>query len=117
MLVPDNIKVFIATIPTDMRKSYEGLTAIVHNQFKRDVYESALYVFFNKRRDMIKILWYERTTTYSGFSILMRRLDNGTYSSVKTGGEGPAEATLAELALILESINSRKNHKPERKLL
>lgn len=106
MLIPDDIKIYIATTPIDMRKSYDGLSGIINNSFNQDVYQGALYVFFNKRRDSIKILWYEKKASYAAFSIWMRRLDKGTFKAIGSRDDILCEATVAELALIVEDIKS-----------
>ena len=67
--------IYIACGYTDMRKSIDGLAAIVQQQFHMDPFASALFVFCGKKRDRIKILMWEPT----GFVLLYKRLENGTF--------------------------------------
>lgn len=67
--------IYIACGYTDMRKSIDGLAAIVQQQFHMDPFASALFVFCGKKRDRIKVLMWEPT----GFVLLYKRLENGTF--------------------------------------
>lgn len=107
MLLPENVRVFVATFPTDMRKSFNGLAGIVHNHFNHTICDGDLYVFFNKNRNYVKILWYEATAHSSGFSIWMRKLDEGAYTKMNQDEE-LVSLSLAELALLLEKVHKRK---------
>ena len=53
MLMLPDLKVFLATKPTDMRKSYDGLAAIVKQELNRDVFTGDLFVFFNRRYNIV----------------------------------------------------------------
>ncbi len=63
-------EIYIVTGYTDMRKSIDGLCAIIENQFHMDPHHSALYLFCGKRCDRIKLLLWEST----GFVLLYKRL-------------------------------------------
>jgi len=71
--VAENI--YIAVGYTDMRKSIDGLAAIVQEQFQKDPYESAIFVFCGRKCDRIKVLMWEQT----GFILLYKRLENGKF--------------------------------------
>ena len=58
----------------DMRRSYDGLMAIVQSEFARDIRLGDYFMFVNKRRDRIKILWWDR----DGLAIFMKRLESGS---------------------------------------
>jgi transposase len=59
----------------DMRRSFDGLQAIVQSEFKSQVQGGDMFLFLNKRRDRIKILWWDG----DGMAIFMKRLEEGTY--------------------------------------
>ena len=67
--------IYIACGYTDMRKSIDGLVAVVQQQFKKDPYASAMFIFCGRRRDRIKVLMWEPT----GFVLLYKRLANGVF--------------------------------------
>lgn len=69
------VRVFIALGPTDMRKSINGLSLIVEEQFELDLFSDSYFVFCNRRRDIVKILyWWE-----NGFCIWMKRLEKDVF--------------------------------------
>lgn len=74
MIAPD-VKVWIATTPVDMRKSFDALAAVVENFLQRDPQSGHLFVFRNKGGHLVKILWRDR----EGWTIYYRRLDHGLF--------------------------------------
>jgi transposase len=72
---PPGIQIFMALEPVDMRKSFDGLSAAVQAVFHHDVLDGHLFLFLNKRRDRIKILWWDN----DGLAIWAKRLERGTY--------------------------------------
>jgi transposase len=72
---PPGIQVFLATEPVDMRKSFDGLSAVVESVFERSVLDGHLFLFLNRRRDRMKMLWWDR----DGLAILAKRLESGSY--------------------------------------
>lgn len=69
------IQVFMAVEPVDLRKSFDGLSAAVQRVFERNVLDGHLFLFLNRRRDRIKILWWDR----DGLAIFAKRLEAGSY--------------------------------------
>lgn len=67
--------IYIACGYTDMRKSIDGLAALVKEQFQMNPFESSLYLFCGRRRDRIKALLWEG----DGFVLLYKRLENGSF--------------------------------------
>jgi len=63
-------RMFVATSPTDLRKSYDGLAAIVEGQFARQVRAGDVFVFVNRRATQMRMLFWDR----DGYCILMKRL-------------------------------------------
>ena len=115
MTLPPTVKIYVATEPTDMRKSFDGLAGLVQSRLGADPSSGHLYVFFNARGDMVKILFFDRT----GYALFCKRLARGVF---RMPWESPASAThfeldAAEPGLILEGIDLRgaKRHKRWRK--
>lgn len=75
--------IYLACGYTDMRKSIDGLSAIVQVQFKLNPFERNLYLFCGRRRDRIKALLWDG----DGFLLLYKRLDNGQFNWPKTQDE------------------------------
>ena len=67
--------VYLAPGFTDMRKSIDGLAAMVSLSFGQDLFSSSLFVFCNRRGDKIKILYWE----HNGFWLCYRRLERGKF--------------------------------------
>ena len=79
--VAENI--YIACGYTDMRKSIDGLAAVVQQQFHLDPFSKSLFLFCGKRRDRIKVLFWEG----DGFVLLYKRLENGNFKWPRTKDE------------------------------
>jgi transposase len=95
--------IYIAVDPVDMRKSFDGLSAIVKNHFRHDPLTGHLFVFINRSADRIKILYWDN----DGYAIWCKRLQAGRFRiPVAMIGEGKqvALASAAQLAMILEGI-------------
>ncbi len=71
-----SLKVYVAVEPCDMRKSFEGLSALTANALKQDGRSGALLVFSNRPRNRLKILYWDGT----GLWVLSKRLERGSYS-------------------------------------
>lgn len=105
MTLPPSVKIFIASEATDMRKSFNGLSLAVQQKLKEDPFCGHMFVFFNKRRDQVRVFFWDR----NGFSILAKRLERGCFKlpHVQVGATH-VTVEAAELALILEGINLHK---------
>jgi transposase len=88
-------RVYVSQEPCDMRCSFEGLSYRVREVVKEDPLSGHLFVFFNKCRDKVKILYFDR----SGYAIWYKELQRGTFSVPLKG-----EVTAAELLCILEGL-------------
>ena len=103
LIVPPQIKVFAALAPTDMRKSFHGLTGIVEKELGQQIEDGDLFLFFNRRRDRLKVLFF----TGDGTVILYKRLERGTFEALRCHeAETPNCLTLSleDLRLLLEGI-------------
>ena len=98
--LPSALRIFVAVEPADMRKGFDGLAQLVREVIAQDPLSGHLFVFHNRRRDRIKILYWDR----DGFAIWMKRLEKGTFRFPEPK-EGRIEVTSAELAAVLEGID------------
>lgn len=92
-----HLKVFVATAPCDLRASFNGLWNAAQQQLGEDPRSGALFVFANRRRNRIKILYFDGT----GVCVLAKRLEQGTFSWPQSAGEPGAKIRLAPQALQL----------------
>ncbi len=74
LAVSSSTRVYLYMQPVDMRRSYDGLHAIVQGEFRCDIRLGDYFMFINRRRDRIKIIWWDR----DGLAIFMKRLESGT---------------------------------------
>src|SRR6516225_9092316 len=102
------VRVFLCTRPTDLRKGFDGLSGLVQECFNQDLLTGHLFLFLNRRRDRIKILYFDR----DGLVIWYKRLEAGSFQDLRpTPGAaplaGPAgiELSATDLALILGGID------------
>jgi transposase len=100
--LPPQLRVFLCTRPTDMRKSFDALLALAQEHLARDVLEGGLFVFINRRRDRVKLLWWDR----DGLALFYKRLEAGTFQlpagDAHTTG---LELDATELALLLAGVD------------
>ena len=94
------VRVYLATEPADMRKSFDGLAALAQGVLKLDPLSGHLFVFANRRRDRLKILYWDR----DGFAVWAKRLERGTFR-IPAAADGRVEMTAAELAALLAGID------------
>ena len=71
MMLPANLRVFLAVGTTDMRKSIDGLCLLVQMHMELDPFAGHLFAFCNRRRNMVKILYWDR----NGFCLWQKRLE------------------------------------------
>lgn len=92
------VRVLAYGAPTDMRKSYEGLSALVRNDLGRDIMMGELYLFTNAHRSRAKVILFDGT----GLCIYMKRLDKGRFAKLWKSDGGALSLTMSELSLFLE---------------
>jgi transposase len=100
ILLPSTVRIFLCTRPTDMRKSFDGLSGMVQDCFRQELLTGHLFLFLNRRRDRLKILHFDR----DGLVIWYKRLEAGTFQMPAATGDG-VELEPAQLALILSGID------------
>jgi transposase len=103
LTLPPSVRVYVAAEPTDLRKSFDGLSALVAERFGRDPLCGHLFVFRNRRGDQIRILFWDRT----GYVLVGKKLARGRFHLARELPPGAAhvEVEAAELSLMLEGID------------
>ena len=71
--IPSHVRVYVCTLPTDMRKSFDGLHALVRQVFKSDPLDGHLFLFRNRRGDRVKIMWWDSPADWNEGSLHRRR--------------------------------------------
>jgi transposase len=97
------LRIWLCRTPADMRKSYDGLAALVETVLRSDPFSGHWFVFVNRRANRMKILCWEG----DGFALWQKRLEKGTFRFPENQGE----VTLSELGLILDGIEWREVRK------
>jgi transposase len=105
-MMPENVKIFLAVGPTDMRKSFDTLAGLVRTAIAEDPLSGHLFVFCNRRRDRLKILLWES----SGFWLYAKRLERGTFAW-PTSAKAKMQYSPAELALLLGGLDVSKTRR------
>ena len=103
--VSGSLRVFLATEPVDLRKSFNGLHGVVLDRLKEDPLSGALFVFTNKRRNRIKTLYFDGT----GMWVMIKRLEQGRFTWPK-GADPDEKLELAPeaLALLLDGVDLKQ---------
>ncbi len=98
-------RIFLASGATDLRKSFEGLSDLVSHQFQEDPLSGHLYVFANRRKNRIKLLYFDG----SGVWVCAKRLmGRGRFAWPKTTEPGALRVVAEELTLLLSGIDLEK---------
>jgi transposase len=111
---PSGVRLYLATAPTDMRKSFDALSTLVQSEFGLSPLQGDLFIFLNRRGTQVRILFWDR----DGYCLLCKRLEQGTFRRVRTPSDGVrVEIDAGELAMLLEGIDAkqvrrRKRYKP-----
>jgi transposase len=94
----------------DFRKQHDGLVAMVREQLESDPLDGSLFVFFNRRRDRIKLLLWDS----NGFWLFYKRLERGTFERLRDRGAKRLQITRAELSMLLDGIEVKESKKRTR---
>lgn len=106
LTLPPTVRVYLAREPLDMRKSFDGLALAAREVMGQDPMSGYLFVFYNRRGDLTKVLFWDR----SGFCLFCKRLERGRFRwpAGATAGAGCVELEAGELSLVLEGIDLRE---------
>ncbi len=102
--LPAQTRIFAATQPVDFRKAHDGLVRIVRDCFREDPFDGSVFVFFNKRCDRVKLLLWDE----NGFWLNYKRLECGTFKSLRNNRGEKTKISRAELSMLLEGIDLEK---------
>lgn len=102
----EKFRVFIRPGPTDMRKAINGLCAMVQNEIKLDPYDRGLFGFSNRKKDLCKILYWDR----NGFCLWQKRLERDRFPWPQDS-EAVLEITPEQLNWLLNGVDFRRAHK------
>ncbi len=111
LTLPPAVQLYVATQPVDARKSFNGLSLYVQAVMKLSPMCGHLFIFFNRRRDQVRILYWDR----SGYALWAKRLERGRFVWPQATS-GSVSLTPAQLSMLLEGIDWRmpvRTHQPE----
>ena len=94
--------IFAYTGVTDMRKGFNGLSGIVREEFQSDPTDGSLFLFINRRRDRMKLLYFEG----GGFWLYYHLLESGTFEKLKSApGSCQLRMDATELSMLLSGVS------------
>ena len=101
-----SLKVFVALEPVDLRKSFAGLWAVTEQVLREDPASGSLYVFTNRRRNRVKVLYWDGT----GLWVMIKRLEEGTFSWPMgvEARNGKLQLSPEALCLLLDGVDLRR---------
>lgn len=80
LTIPGNARLFLCKIPMNMRKSFDGLSLAVKQMFPGELTSGAFFIFLNRRKDHLKVLYWDG----DGFAIWFKRLEKGSFGTKAT---------------------------------
>ena len=95
------VRIYVATGATDLRRSIDGLAGLVRERFEVDPLSGHLFLFRNRRGDRLKILAWDQ----SGFWVLYKRLERGTFAWPVNDVDGPVTIQSGDLLLLLSGVD------------
>ena len=99
-MIPASVRIFVCSEPQDMRRSFDGLSLAAREHLGEDPQSGALFAFVNKRRNRLKVLWFDR----NGYCILYKRLHRARFEL-----PGSRSINAVTLGQILRGVeNSRR---------
>lgn len=110
--LPASVRIFVCLEPADMRRSFDGLSGMVQTIVRQSPTCGHLFVFRNRRRDRLKVLWWDR----DGFAIFYKRLEKGVFHfpAHVAREDGRCEIDARDFAMLIEGLQSRDVRKSPR---
>lgn len=112
LLLPRAVRVYVATSPVSLRKSFDGLSNEVRCVLERDPLSGHVFVFINRRKTQVKLLLWTR----GGFTIVHKRLEQGRFTfveQVQTTAKS-MQIDVHELSMLLEGLQARTSRGAKR---
>ena len=106
MGLPSNTKIWIAAGVTDLRRGFNGLSALVQTKLEKSPLSGQVFIFRGRRGDLVKLIWFDG----DGLCLFSKRLERGRFVWPQAT-EGVVSLTRAQLSMLLEGIDWRR---PER---
>lgn len=106
--LPVSVRIYVAREPVDLRKAFDGLCALTRDALRLDPFTGHVFVFFNRRRDRIKLLLWER----NGFWLLYKRLERGTFEVITNAAsrsDAHVEIDARRLRLLLDGLDTKRS--------
>jgi transposase len=102
LTLPPSVRIYVATEPVDMRNQIDGLSRAVREVIQQEPLSGHLFVFFNRRGDQSRLLFWDR----NGYCLVSKRLERGVFHRpTRAEGARHVELEAAELGLLLEGID------------
>lgn len=95
------VRIYVATGATDLRRSIDGLAALVRERFALDPLSGHLFLFRNRRGDRLKILAWDQ----GGYGVLYKRLERGTFAWLEAADATAVTVRSSELLLVLAGVD------------
>ena len=108
--IPGSVRILIGSTPIDMRKSIDGLMAIVQEELEENAYSGHLFVFVSRRCDRVKILTWDQ----GGFVLVYKRLERGQFKLPHMDPSAMAiEIDATQLTMLLDGIDFGRVRRPQ----
>lgn len=98
---PANSKIFLFRSPVDLRNGFEGLSFLIESVLKEQVVSGAYFVFLNKRRNLMKILYWDGDS----IAIWLKRLEKGLFGKLSSG---EPQVDRRKFLMILEGVTPKR---------
>jgi len=110
--LPASVRIFLCLEIADMRRGFDGLAAMVTELLKDDPLSGHMFVFRNRRRDRVKILYWDR----DGYALWYKRLEKGTFKfpSVTSSRSQRVEVKASDLMMLLDGVDLRSVQREKR---
>jgi transposase len=92
LTLPSSVHIYVSTLATDMRKGADGLSGLVMSVLRQEPQSGHVFVFFNKTRCIVRILFWDR----DGYWLLSKRLERGRFRKLIPDGDPPRVAMSAQ---------------------
>lgn len=98
-MIPSAVRIFVCSEPQDMRRSFDGLALAAQEHLGQDPQSGALFVFCNKRRDRLKVLWFD----INGYCLLYKRLHHARFAAMEH-----TRIDAQTLAMLLQGVKTAR---------